>query len=100
MQIISFNLLLKITQSQVKEGLQSLSHCYCRGGTDLGCLRRAPEEEEELQQIPACWKCLLVRVTGQAGDPPEGAQGELELQGQQLLADLGAYTGTWSQGVS
>lgn len=38
MQIISFNLLLKITQSQVKEGLQGLSHCYCQGGTDLGCL--------------------------------------------------------------
>lgn len=98
MQIISFNLLLKITQSQVKEGLQGLSHCYCQGGTDSGRLRRAPEEEEELQQIPACWKCLLVRVTGWAGNPPEGAQGELELQGQQLLADLGAYTGTRSQG--
>lgn len=38
MQIIASNLLLKITQSQVKEGLQGLSHCYCWGGTDLGCL--------------------------------------------------------------
>lgn len=32
-QIISFNLLLKITQSQVKEGLHGLSHCYCQGVT-------------------------------------------------------------------
>lgn len=36
MQIISFNLLLKITQSQVKEGLYGLSHCYCQGVTALG----------------------------------------------------------------
>lgn len=39
-----------------------------------------------------------MRVTGWAGDPPEVTQGELELQEQQLLADLGASTGTWSQG--
>lgn len=38
MQIISFNLLLKITQSQVKEGLYGLSHCYRQGVTDLGCI--------------------------------------------------------------
>lgn len=38
MQIISFNLLLKITQSQVKEGLYGLSHCYRQGETDLGCI--------------------------------------------------------------
>jgi len=37
-QIISFNLLLKITQSQVKEGLYGLSHCYHQGVTDLGCI--------------------------------------------------------------
>lgn len=58
MQIISFNLLLKITQSQVKEGLYDLSHCYCRGVTDLDCIRSAAEEEKELQQILACRKCL------------------------------------------
>lgn len=57
MQIISFNLLLKITQSQVKEGLYALSHCYCRGVTDLGCIYRAAEEKEEVQQMLACWKC-------------------------------------------
>lgn len=50
--------------------------------------------------MPAYWKCPLVRVTGCTGDPPEVTQRELELQGQQLLADLGAYTGTWSQGES
>jgi len=38
MQIISLNLLLKITQSQVKEGLYGLSHCYRQGVTDLGCI--------------------------------------------------------------
>lgn len=38
MQIISFNLLLKITQSQAKEGLYGLSHCYCQGVTDLSCI--------------------------------------------------------------
>lgn len=38
MQIISSNLRLKITQSQVKEGLYSLSHCYRQCVTDLGYL--------------------------------------------------------------
>lgn len=73
MQIISFNLLLKITQSQVKEGLYGLSHCYCQGVTDLGCIRRAAEEEEELQQILTCWKSLPVRVTGWARRLPWGS---------------------------
>lgn len=57
MQIISFNLLLKITQSQVKEGLYALSHCYRRGVTDLGRIYRAAEGKEEVQQMLACWKC-------------------------------------------
>lgn len=76
MQIISFNLLLKITQSQVKEGLYALSHCYCRGVTDLGCIYRAAEEKEEVQQMLACWKCQEGGWLGGRG-PPGVSQGEL-----------------------
>lgn len=91
MQIISFNLLLKITQSQVKEGLYGLSHCYCRGVTDLGCIRRAAEEEEELQQILTCWKSLPARVAGWARDCPGVVPGQRGLQGWQLPTKSGAY---------